>query len=151
MGNYTYTLLFQTLVRVGRAHPVTHGFVCELLEGVAERWPTLAYRAAPTETSLIMKGDVIEVLLAQARETGPVIDRTVVAEREELARDICGFGSCWQDILRLITGNNDGAPRLDHLPPPDAICKLMLFRFATLALRPPRGGRCTTNHICATC
>ena len=34
-------------------------------------------------------------------------------------------------------GDNDGAPCLAHLPPTDAVCKLMLLQYASQAPCPP--------------
>jgi hypothetical protein len=76
-GNYVYALLFGWLLR-GRV-PLN---IVELLQALGNRYATLRRDHPTSSDSMERRGDVLEVVLAQCRLTGPSIPKATRAYRE---------------------------------------------------------------------
>ena len=76
-GNWVYSLLFGWLLRV-RAPPD----VVELLQALGTRYATLLRDHPTSSDSMERRGDVLEVVLAQCRLTGPSIPKATRVYRE---------------------------------------------------------------------
>jgi len=126
LGNYQYTFLYQFLLRVAQGR---RNHLLQLMQELAQRYPTLAFRALPTDLSLIMKGDVIEFVLSVARETGPAISKEVTLPRIEFCDAMVAFARKFEDLCRIICVNEDGPPRMRYFPPPDVLVKVCLYAY----------------------
>ena len=76
-GNWVYSLLFGRLLRV-RAPPD----VVELLQALGTRYATLRRDHPTSSDSMERRGDVLEVVLAECRLTGPSIPKATRDYRE---------------------------------------------------------------------
>ena len=126
LGNYQYTFLYQLLLRVAQGR---QNDLLPLTQALAQRYPTLAFRAKPTDLSLIMKGDVIEFVLSVARDTGPAISKEVTLSRIKFCTAMVAFARRFEDFCHIICVNEDGPPRMRYFPPPDVLVKACLFAY----------------------
>jgi len=126
LGNYQYTFLYQLLLRVARDQ---QNDLLPLMQALAQRYPTLAFRAKPTNSSLTMKGDVIEFVLSVARDTGPAISKEVAWSRIKFCTAMVEFARRFEDFCHIICVNEDGPPRMHYFPPPDILVKACLFAY----------------------
>ena len=93
-GNWTYSLLWFMLRREGSRGD--SGDVVGHLDQVVENHPSLV-NSSPG--GLELQGDVIEVLLSVARETGHAVDRRTAELRHHLHRCIRTFGDTCDSLL----------------------------------------------------
>jgi len=126
LGNYQYTFLYQFLFRVARGR---RNHLLPLMQELAQRYPTLAFRALPTALSLSMKGDVIEFALSVARETGPAIAPETTLPRIEFCGAVVAFARKFEDLRRIICVNENGPPLMRYFPPPDVLVKVCLYAY----------------------
>ena len=69
-GNYIYSLLYQHILRASKGTDLESKFL-----KLGDRYATLSSHAEDSTTALGKQGDVIEVMLAIIRETGPAVPR----------------------------------------------------------------------------
>ena len=129
-GNYRYTMLYQMLGRLaGHKNMALDTKFVEL----GEIYQSLRLKAPCTTTSLSMKGDVIEVLLAECREDGPSVQQTVAEERRRFNALMLKFGACCEHIFKLVFRSDDGPSKLRQTPPPDSLVKVLFFAYGVIA------------------
>ena len=65
LGNWMYTVLYDMLFELARGsgHRNLH-----LFEQAASSWPSLALDALPSQTSLVRKGDVVEIAIVLSEQ-----------------------------------------------------------------------------------
>ena len=120
LGNYLYSVLYDSLFRV--SHAVSPEKV-ELFRALESQYETLGLHHPPTATSLEMKGDVMEVLLADSRLLSNV--RETQIERAQVMEHFQKFDASMNELLHIVTDDNDGPPIFAAFPPPQIFCKLI--------------------------
>lgn len=120
LGNYVYTVLYDAAFRVAKVHalPALPGF--RALEG---RYPSLGLQHPPTRSSVELKSDVVEAILADSRLSGDGPE--IRTDRIEIQSTLREFSTAFGRLLRRITCEHDGAPCMAAFPPPTMLCKLL--------------------------
>ena len=140
LGNWSYACLYNCLWRLssfGDDHVMVHA----LLKDLAAKWPSLELKAEPTTASIERKGDIMEVVLAQCRLTGPAVDPGVRAARISLNGKFRNWADAMDELDHVVTVEeaHDGArgcsfciaaarPRLA----PDRFAKMFFFALGAL-------------------
>ena len=120
LGNYVYTVLYDASLRAAQARqaPALPGF-----RALEERYPSLGLHHPPSYTSVEMKADVVEAVLADSRLTGASPENR--SARMEIQATLREFRAAFERLLRKITCEHDGVPCLAAFPPPTILCKLL--------------------------
>jgi len=129
-GNWVYSLLYGWLLCCRPPRDVA-----QLLEQISGRFATLGRGHPTTESSMNRRGDVLEVVLAECRLTGPAIPQALREEREHahgLIRKFC----LTLEKLHQILAVDEPVPK-SQWPDPDLFLEHVA---AALLLRPPPGG-----------
>ena len=116
LGNVRYAILYQFLFRLA-CH--TQAPVTGLFQELEGRYTSLGMQAPITTNSAELRGDVIEVILACCRFTGPEVDDTVRQTRVRFNELMLQFSQVLESILCIIFSGNDGPPRNHHWPDAD--------------------------------
>ena len=114
IGNYRYCMLYQLICRQTDEGP--------LLAALREMWclySSTSIEAPPSYKSIEMKGDVVELVLAYCRLTGPNISPRARANHISFNQLCSTFDRQLDDLFRLIYNNGDGPPTVGLCPPPD--------------------------------
>ena len=120
LGNYVYTVLYEASFRVAKIleAPALQGF-----QALQERYASLALHHPPSHTSVEMKADVVEAVLADSRLTGACPE--LRSARMNIQATLRKFRAAFERLLRRITGKQDGMPCVAAFPPPTMLCKLL--------------------------
>ena len=76
---------------------------------------------------LSKKGDVIEAVLANCRETGPAIDKALVAQRLSFNALMVSYSRALDHLFRRTFDSGCGRPLLRQCPDTDLLVKTVLF------------------------
>jgi hypothetical protein len=120
-GNAKYSILFNFLYRMCEKDQLEKGQQ-DALRGMCDliaRYSTLNIHSETTQSSMSMKGDVIEYILELCRYTGPHVDEEVKEAREQMHDFIKRFMSELEALEHVLFNHNcSGPPRhCDRLDP----------------------------------
>ena len=125
-GNYCYGMLYHLCMFYACRHsPVINS----LYSQAKERYPTLDMEHQYNHHSLSMQGDVIEVALAIARETGPAIIAAARYERNTFMQTMRNFPGDLNKVLHWIDDEHDSGVylKVSLRPPPYVLTRAVLL------------------------
>ena len=120
-GNYRYAVLYQLLFRLAVFYKMD---ARDLFVRLGARYSSLEMKASITSASLELRGDVIEVILADCRETGPAVDKAIVDARVRFCRSMVQFHNALESILQMTYSSDDGPPCCRHFLDADLFVKI---------------------------
>ena len=120
LGNYSYTLLFQFLHRMAKHYKLTH--VSSKFDTLAMIYPSLSRTQRPSQHSISMKGDVLEVMLADCRYTGRSVPDQLRLERQEFHDTIVEYEAIMERVYCRLCQRPK--PTLKRMPYPDLLMKI---------------------------
>ena len=120
LGNWMYTVLYSMLLELARGskHPNLHIF-----ETAVDCWPTLALDSAPSHTSLVRKGDIIEIAIVLSKQA-------IGKKRPTQWYYLMGeFYSIMLSIIKILSTSTAGDPSKRHNPQPSFFSRLLLYTY----------------------
>jgi hypothetical protein len=124
LGNWSYALVYQ----LHGCYLMMSGD-CKLssdMVTLAEHYESLDINCVPSNESLSMKGDVVEVVLALARRTGVAIPPDKVRERHDIMDLFRRFEDNLEKILITTVQTENGRPHGRYLPDPAKFASLLV-------------------------
>ena len=113
LGNWMYTVLYNMLLELARGsnHRNLHIF-----EHAERCWPTLALNSAPSHTSLVRKGDIVEI--------ATVLSKQAIEDQRP---------SIWYylmlSIIKILSTSTAGNPSKRHNPQPSFFSRLLVYTY----------------------
>ena len=157
IGNWKYVFFYQFIYRVAcrdlpevRKHMDRLAQTYELLHYKRSQIPEIARSPEALEKSRNLKGDVIEVSLFFARETGPSIQSDIRIRRNEYNRLFVKLNDALIKLFKLCFASDvGGAPTLQHLPDEDVFVKLIWFASLCVTEKPDAQAKENFQKSCA--
>lgn len=107
LGNYMYACFYDAAYRVARADCLP---ALEAFQALQARYPSLALHHPPTANSVELKADVMETLLSDSRLYCRI--KETQEARAKVQAIFRGLNEVFEHLLKTMTCNNDGRPRL---------------------------------------
>ena len=123
IGNWSYSVLFNIAMEIA----IGCRYYCplsKLFEQLTVQWPSLQRKWFPTKSSIVRKGDVIEVCLAFCKQ--PTTDKDIAEGRRNFRAQVATFHGSLCDTVRSICRCSD-FPTSKFLPNPANFSRLLIF------------------------
>jgi len=123
IGNWSYSVLFNIAMEIA----IGCRYYCplsKLFEQLTVQWPSLQRKWFPTKSSIVRKGDVIEVCLAFCKQ--PTTDKDIAEGRRNFRVQVATFYGSLSDTVRSICRCSK-FPTSRWLPNPTNFARLLIF------------------------
>ena len=121
-GNYRYSVLYQLYFRLARFRQAD---ALGSFMRLADHYQCLQLKAKLTEHATSLRGDVIEVVLAECLMDGPAVPRSLATSRRHFNSAMNQYYEQLEFILHMIFWSDDGAPRSHQWLDADLFVKIL--------------------------